>query len=46
MVVRSRPQWSVILYSADDPPTQRSLVQLDAITGEPVDEVYTESVPD
>ncbi len=44
--VLSRPQWSVILYSADEPPTQRSLVQLDAITGAPVDEVYTESVPE
>ena len=44
--VLSRPQWSVIMYSADDPPTQRSLVQLDATTGAPVDEVYTESVPD
>ena len=44
--VRSRPQWSVIMYSADDPPTQRALVQLDAITGKPIDEVYTESVPE
>lgn len=44
--LRSRPQWSVIMYSADDPPTERSLVRLDAITGDPVDEPYTESVPD
>jgi hypothetical protein len=44
--LRSRPRWSVIMYSADDPPTRRSLVQLDAVTGESVEEVYTESVPD
>ena len=44
--VRSRPRWSVILYSADDPPSQRSLVQLDAVTGHRVDEVYTEDVPE
>lgn len=44
--VRSRPRWSVIMYSADDPPSRRSLVQLDAVTGEPVAEVYTESVPE
>lgn len=44
--VRSRPQWSVIMYSADDPPTQRALVQLDAVTGDPIADVYTEQVPD
>ena len=44
--VRSRPQWSVIVYSADEPPTRRSLVQLDAVTGEQIAEVYTEDVPD
>lgn len=44
--VRSRPRWSVILYSADDPPSQRSLIQLDGVTGEPVDDVYTEDVPE
>jgi hypothetical protein len=43
--VRSRPQWSVIMYSADDPPSRRALVRLDAITGQPVAEVYTEDVP-
>jgi hypothetical protein len=43
---RSRPQWSVIMYSADDPPSMRSLVQLDAVTGKPVAAVYTESVPE
>ena len=35
--VRSRPQWSVIVYSADDP---------DAVTGDPIADVYTEEVPD
>lgn len=43
--IRSRPRWSVIMYSADEPPTQRSLVQLDAVTGQEVEEVYVEEVP-
>ncbi len=42
---RARPRWHVILYSADSPPSQRSLVQLDAVTGAVLDEVYTEMVP-
>lgn len=42
---RSRPHWHVVLYSADDPPSRRALVRLDAVTGERVDEVYTEAVP-
>ena len=44
--VRSRPQWSVIMYSADDPPTQRSLVQLDGVSGEQTAETYVEAVPE
>ncbi len=43
--IRSRPRWSVIMYSADEPPSRRSLVQLDAVTGEQVEETYTEDVP-
>ncbi len=41
---RSRPQWQVIVYSAESPPARRALVQLDAVTGEPVAEVYTETL--
>ena len=43
---RSRPHWQVILYSADEPPSQRALVQFDAVTGELAEEAYTEAVPD
>lgn len=32
--LRSRPTWRVLLYSADDPPTRRGLVELDAVTGD------------
>ncbi len=44
--IRSRPRWSVVLYSADEPPDQRGLVVVDAVSGE-IDEVpYVESVPE
>jgi hypothetical protein len=43
---RSRPRWHVVMYSADEPPTQRALVQFDAVTGDLADEVYTEEVPE
>lgn len=42
---RSRPHWQVIIYSADEPPSQRALVQFDAITGDLAEKVYTEPVP-
>jgi hypothetical protein len=41
---RSRPQWSVVLYSAEDPPDQRALVVVDAVSGEVADEPYVEDV--
>jgi hypothetical protein len=31
--VRSRPTWRVLCYSAEDPPTQRGLVLVDAVDG-------------
>ena len=31
--LRSRPTWRILLYSADDPPSQRGLVLVDAVTG-------------
>ncbi len=31
--VRSRPTWRVLCYSAEDPPTERGLVLVDAIDG-------------
>lgn len=30
---RSRPTWRILLYSAEDPPARRGLVELDAIDG-------------
>jgi hypothetical protein len=32
--LRSRPTWRILLYSADEPPTQRGLVLVDGIDGE------------
>ncbi len=42
---RSRPVWNVIVYSHESPPARRSLVRIDAVTGNLMDEVYTESLP-
>jgi hypothetical protein len=42
--LRSRPQWSVVLYSAEEPPDQRALVVVDAVSGELADEPYVEDV--
>lgn len=41
---RSRPRWSVVLYAATEPPDQRALVVVDAITGEIVETPYVESI--
>lgn len=41
---RSRPRWSVVLYSASEPPDRRALIVVDAVTGEIVEEPYTEPV--
>jgi hypothetical protein len=43
--VRSRPVWQVLLYSADEPPTVRGLVELDAVSGTVLGE-YTETNPE
>lgn len=40
--LRGRPRWSVILYSAADPPDRRALVTVDAVTGEPVGDPFVE----
>jgi hypothetical protein len=42
--LRSRPQWSVVLYSAEEPPDQRALVVVDAVSGEVADDPYVEDV--
>jgi len=42
---RSRPRWSVVMYSATEPPDQRALVVVDAVSGEIVEKPYVEEVP-
>ncbi|MFO7589536.1 MAG: hypothetical protein R6X23_01390 [Acidimicrobiia bacterium] len=43
--LRSRPSWRVLLYSADDPPSERGLVELDAVDGAVLGS-YTEPNPE
>ena len=43
--LRSRPVWRVLLYSADEPPSKRGLVELDAVSGEILGS-YTEDNPE
>jgi hypothetical protein len=43
--IRSKPRWSVVLYDADEPPSQRGLVVVDAVTGDIAEEPYLEEVP-
>lgn len=43
--LRSRPVWQVLLYSADEPPSIRGLVELDAVDGAVLGE-YTEGNPE
>jgi hypothetical protein len=42
---RAKPVWNVLVFSADDPPTERGLVRVDALTGDVID-TYVEPVPD
>ncbi len=41
---RSRPRWSVLLYSATEPPDRRALVLVDAVSGEVIDLPYVEAI--
>ncbi|MGH9037289.1 MAG: hypothetical protein ACRD0O_16140 [Acidimicrobiia bacterium] len=43
--LRSRPTWRVLLYSADEPPSKRGLVELDAVDGSVLGH-YTEDNPE
>ena len=43
--LRSRPTWRILLYSADEPPTQRGLVLVDAVTGD-VQDHFVEANPE
>jgi hypothetical protein len=42
---RARPIWNVLVFSADDPPSKRGLVRVDAVSGE-VKDVLVEDNPD
>ncbi|MEX0945791.1 MAG: hypothetical protein WD651_15185 [Acidimicrobiia bacterium] len=42
--IRARPRWHVILYDAANPPAQRALMVIDAVTGEMVGEPYVEEL--
>jgi len=41
---RSRPRWAVVMYAATEPPDQRALVVVDAVTGDVVETPYVESI--
>lgn len=41
---RSRPRWSVVMYSATEPPDRRALVLVDGVTGYVVAPAYTEDL--
>lgn len=41
---RSKPVWNVIVYAADEPPSQRALVRLDGRSGDLVDDPYVEAI--
>lgn len=41
--LRARPVWNVLVFSADEPPSRRGLVRVDAVTGDVV-ETYVEDV--
>jgi hypothetical protein len=41
---RARPRWSVVLYSATEPPDRRALVLVDAVDGSIIGQPYVEAV--
>lgn len=44
--LRSRPTWRILLYSADDPPSQRGLVLVDGVDGEILDSFVEDNPED
>ena len=42
---RARPIWNILVFSADDPPSKRGLVRVDAVNGE-VKDVLVEDNPE
>jgi len=41
---RSRPRWHVVVYDSGEPPSQRALIVVDAVTGERVGDPYVEDL--
>ena len=41
--VRSRPTWRVLCYSAEEPPTRRALVLVDAVDGHVVEQLVEDN---
>ncbi|MDY7103522.1 MAG: hypothetical protein S0880_20265 [Actinomycetota bacterium] len=42
----SRPTWRILLYSAEEPPTQRGLVLVDGYDGEIIDQIIEDNPED
>lgn len=42
--IRSYPVWNVLMYDAGEPPSERCLVLVDAVTGKVREAPYTESI--
>jgi hypothetical protein len=42
---RARPVWNVLVFSADEPPSERALVMVDGVDGT-VTGQYAESIPE
>lgn len=41
---RSRPRWAVVIYAATEPPDQRALVVVDAVSADVVETPYVEDI--
>jgi hypothetical protein len=41
---RSRPRWHVIVYDAGEPPSQRALIVVDAVSGKRIGDPYVEDL--
>ncbi|HVE93390.1 MAG TPA: hypothetical protein VNB24_00615 [Acidimicrobiales bacterium] len=44
--LRSRPTWRLLLYSAENPPTRRGLVLVDAVNGDVLDKLVEDNPED
>lgn len=42
--VRAKPIWNILVFSADEPPSRRGLVRVDALSGDVVEQ-YSEEIP-